>query len=124
MSNKNVIVCEVSISKEDIKNLLISALEGGSNYWYMIQSQSNENKHPADCIFSGGFVMIDDEMAGEPELKKPVKLNMEACERGLRLMATSDEGMSHFADILSEATDRETADVFLQFCIFGQVIYG
>ncbi|VDM14930.1 unnamed protein product [Wuchereria bancrofti] len=117
-------VCEVSISKEDIENLLISAFEGGSNYWYMIQDQSDHKKSAVDCLMFGGWVMVDDEMADEPELKKPIKLDWKRLEHGLRLWASDTDLRASFSDLLSGNDDALTADVYLQMCVFGKVIYG
>jgi hypothetical protein len=43
-------------------------------------------------------------------------------ESGLQVMA--DKYPKHFADFMSEEDDCVTADVFLQCCLFGDIIYG
>jgi len=50
------------------------------------------------------------------------KLDLDACKRGLQVMA--EEYPRHFADFMSENEDAETADVWLQCCLFGEVVYG
>lgn len=133
------------VKTEDVYDLLISALEGGSNYWYMIQDvvwpkppyrfadklwASERVKNPdyinqCEVPFNeGGALMIDDERANDPELKAPVKLDMARIEEGLKLFANSVEYSHHWRDFISDNTDAITADVFLQFCIFGKVVYG
>ena len=42
--------------------------------------------------------------------------------KGLQLMA--DKEGRHFADFMAESDDAVTADVFLQLCVFGEVIFG
>jgi len=50
------------------------------------------------------------------------RLDLEAIRKGLRVMA--DKFPKHFGDVLDENDDAETGDVFLQCCLFGDVIYG
>lgn len=118
----------LNISKEDISSLLDSALEGGSNYWYMIKGQTDGyylsvyNSY-GDYIMSGKSVLINDEV-GDETLKQPVKLNLSLIKKGLKLFAESKEYAHHWRDFVSGDADQTTADVFLQFCIFGEQIYG
>lgn len=134
---------EKNIPVERVHDLLVSALEGGSNYWYMIQSRKepdvitftdpiwNEERekdpkflHTNEVPFNpGGALMIDDSNADDPELKMPVALDLERMITGLELWAGS-EYTRHWNDFINEDDDAETADVFLQFCIFGKIIYG
>jgi hypothetical protein len=50
------------------------------------------------------------------------KLDGEAIERGLRLMA--QEYPQRFANWHSENEDAEDGDVFVQLCLFGEVRYS
>ncbi len=122
------------IKYSDIFSLLVDALEGGSNYWYMIQKNikpENFDNTPDDKQFiqsyplnKGGALMIDDsaEGKGTGELKKPVKLDLECIKKGLQIMAV--DYPRHFADFIREDYDATTADVFLQCCVLGKIIYG
>jgi hypothetical protein len=49
-------------------------------------------------------------------------LNQEKVERGLRLLITEEP--EHYSDWQSENEDAITADVFLQLCLLGEVVYG
>ena len=138
------------IPRERVENLLCDALEGGSNYWYMIKDKiepvgegfayygsHNEKKTKYLHLYplqEGGALMIDDSNADEPELKEPVRLDWARVKEGLRLWALDamkdDEDKTRgahprlWADFIKDNTDAETADCFLQYCIFGKVIYG
>jgi hypothetical protein len=137
MKNINV---SLEISKDSIANLLCSAFEGkGIGYWARIV----EYKEPTDGVnlkeynTSGedgcwnknvipyihyplskdGYVLIEDF-----EENRVCKLNLEAIEKGLTIFI-SKHGMSA-GQWLSENFDASTADVFVQCCLFGDVIYG
>lgn len=110
--------------------LLCSAFEGGSNYWYEIvayQAPKNPWKFPGDetlfrhigyPLAAGGAVVIaDQENEG-----KIYRLTPKAVARGWELL--KNDQPRHYADVLSEDADATTGDVFLQLCLFGEVIYG
>jgi hypothetical protein len=49
------------------------------------------------------------------------RLDLSSLARGLEEMATKYP--RHFADFVNENTDEITADVYLQCCLFGEVVY-
>jgi len=121
------------ISNEVAANLLCGAFEGGSNYWYMIESYKTpevtgkpwgEEYTPAyiSIPFSeDGAVMLVD---CEDEEGDKFTLDKEAVARGKKLLEEDEQYSHHFADVLNENDDACTGDVFLQLCVFGEVIYG
>jgi hypothetical protein len=120
-----------SISLERISDLLCSAFEGGSNYWYVI----NEFVEPKALTFrtdkdqvyrhldyplnEGGALVVGDM---EDEDSEDKRLDLEAIERGLKIMA--EKYPRHMMDFINENEDADTGDVFLQCCLFGEAIYG
>lgn len=108
------------IEEERIDDLLTSAFEGGSNYWYQIDNQTTPFEGFAGEAWRqpGGILIKDMENEADPGKV----LDAEAVERGLQLMA--DKFPSRWADFITENDDAETGDVFLQLCLFGEVIYG
>lgn len=152
------VVQEHIFTQENLADLLCSALEGGSNYWYRIvkkkepkewtfderpiyhtpeEAKKNEKFHYLHYYpfnYQGGL-FIDDSMADDPELKKPVLLDAIAIQYGLNKWAedatkpdedeTRTTHPNYWTSLLSgEDWDAELADVFLQYCIFGKVIYS
>lgn len=132
------IAIETTIPDERISGLLCCAFEGGSNYWYMIEdyefpegvSRSDFQEggrftnpecywHPSQIIplHAGCTVII-----GDTVQEGNHRLDRKAVEKGLQVMASSHP--RHYADFVAENDDAETGDVFLQCCIFGDVIYG
>lgn len=123
-----------------VSDLLCSAIEGGSNYWYTIEKFNKPPKlvfrTDAKTIFrhldyplnEGGSLIImshgdgDHSDGDEVNGKTRWTLDLPACQRGLQLMA--EKYPSHFGDFIAENDDAITADVFLQCCLFGEIIYG
>ena len=117
----------VEVTPERIGDLLITAFEGGSNYW--IKSVLYVRPHGLDVFkigtldslkfvpLFGGSIEID---AGEGEVIQSLDGN--AILNGLNVMA--DKYPKHFGYFLDENDDAETADVFLQCCLYSEVIFG
>jgi hypothetical protein len=131
----------LTITDDRAAGLLCSALEGGSNYWYRIEKRIDGTPEPVtNAAFEeawgryvhavpfrqGGKVIfsVNSGDGGDEEVngKKQWTLNRAAVERGLALMA--EKYPKHFAAILSENDDAITGDVFLQLCLFGDVVFG
>lgn len=106
------------LDDQRIEDLLVGAFEGGSNYWIKSLRRVTE-RHPdiyqAAVIGDGLHIRAD----GEPH---PRHLDRGHLEHGLRLMA--EKYPSHMGAVLDGNDDAGTADVFLQLCLFGEVVYG
>lgn len=131
-SNEQVkVTTVVNISYETIADLLCSAFEGGSNYWYTIA----DIIEPLDChkfkdsydeyfphmhapLSSSGKILI----YAEGDQSKTYILNLNSLKRGLKILAKKYP--HHFNKVAAESGDADTADAFLQCCLFGDIIYG
>ena len=125
----NTIKITQEIPYERIQDLLCNALEGGSNYWYQIdnflyphgetkQSLNIEFEH-LELPFKGGTIVFNDL---EDAKREKTYLTLATIAEGLQIMA--DMFPIHFANFLLEDDDAITGDVFLQCCLFKDVIYG
>ena len=120
-----------TISLNRIADLLCCAWEGGSSYWARAEREQKPEKMTfvstasTGCyqheipLNKGGWVQLRDI---EDDKIIPQKLNLKAIKKGLQIMA--DKYPKHFGDFMNENEDADTGDVFLQCCIFGDVIYG
>lgn len=149
MKNKETFA-EVTVTypilMEDIRSLLVSALEGGSNYWMELNDleyppnttkedfieggkYAVKNYHPAYVLpfIKDGAIVIQDLDEVTHTLTKG------KIEEGLRIMARKYP--QHFRDFISEDYDGNThcrlkprqgtaADIFLQLALFGDIMYG
>ena len=128
----------VMITKSRVMDLLVTALEGGSNYWYFAsdyKEPSNESAVPNGewhsverCPWGDGHVVICDreayhENGGTDVGIKTWILNEDAMKRGLELMA-SEKYIHHYSDFVQGNEDANTADIFLQLSLFGEIVYG
>lgn len=143
------LVVPVTIKDEDCRSMLVSALEGGSNYWYYIPKMTRPpgvtdedlkpgGKHNPDKweyshlylypFIEGGSVTFrapaNDTKKKWEEINGKTEwvLDRAAMQRGLEIMAQKYPW--HFANVISDNTDAGTGDVFLQLALFSEVIFG
>jgi hypothetical protein len=120
-----------NVTRKSVAYLLCSAFEGGSNYWYQIhdyvEPQSLTFRFDKGEVYEaydyplndGGAVLVGD--SEEPD-DEPKRLDLAAIERGLQVMA--EKYPRHWQDFANENDDACTGDVFLQCCLFGEIVYG
>ena len=146
------IVTEVEITDQRVSDILCDAFEGGSNYWiaqiaYLYKGKLYEEskKLRAEIKKLGNFPLPIEEMEYPPYIwlslivggevlitaqdqENPVRadknysLNAGTLRAGMTTMA--QKYPKHFADIINENDDAVTGDVFLQCCLFGEIIFS
>lgn len=122
------VTVDYEIDWERVKDLLITAFEGGSNYWYIIDDSKPYTGHPADAIIDKGETILINELPDDflPEDEQEVvnlgRVNREIIEERMKKFA--EEHQWHFRNFIEENDDAETADVFLQVMVMGDVVYG
>lgn len=129
------ITIKTVIPLQRISDLLCSAFEGGSNYWYEIKKF---NRPPAltfrtdpDRIYRhldyplnpGGSLIIATNEGDEINGKKEWTLDLESIKKGLEILQEKYP-VNHWADFIGENDDANTGDAFLQCCCFGDIELG
>lgn len=110
------------MNKQLTMDLICNALEGGSNYWYMIV-EHNKKVAGVDYLHeiplrNNGFIAINHkEEGGIPSI-----LCVSSIKKGWKVI--KEKYPQHYHDAINDNHDAVTADVFLQCCLFGGVIYG
>lgn len=126
-----------------IRNLLCCAFEGGANYWCIIEKIKcppgmtlkdfneggkgqlpDEYWHWAQLIplAEGGSLVVGDKSDQGNKTRYKGTLNRETIEKGFQVMA--EKYPKHFGNFMAEEEDGDTGDVFLQCCLFGELIFG
>lgn len=128
----------IGVTNEEISDILSTAFEGGSNYWYAnLDYDLGEGYTIADfkeggrCQYPGMYhhwcqlvplvpgcaIVLEDAEEGTAH-----RLDRAALVKGVQVMA--EKYPQHFANWLNEDGDAITGDVFLQCCVFGENIYS
>ncbi len=103
------------IDNEKIRNLLDSA---GRGAYYWARNNLRYSSGVEEVMTGKGTQIID----YEQDPTQSYTLTKERVIQGLALMARKSP--QDFADILTDDYDNNTGDAFLQFCIFGELIYS
>ncbi len=142
MSNKLTIGVEISVAK--FAESLIAAFEGGSNYWYLINTdeqwievvnrfdiqlakqQNRTEKLALSERITNAISNVDDFSIPIYDVENPDEklgeLSKSGLLDGIKILAESYP--DRFAAINGENYDAEDADVFFQVCLFGEIVYG
>jgi hypothetical protein len=128
----------VQVDPDKVKDLLACAFDGGSSYWAVIDDYFFANGIGINDFKEGGRFAdknhaiavsipfqpgcgINIESNDDTDPMKSV-LNLENLQKGFQLMA--EKHPRHFADFMDDNTDATTGDVFLQMCLFGELVFG
>ena len=120
------------LNRERVSDLLVGALEGGSNYWYDMPDLKEVKRYTKSMVGSPLVDKIINAVYDHNvsvdiyDIEDPDEIlgtfNLENIKRGEEIMLK--EYPKHFANILSENDDAETADVWFQLVVLGEIVYG
>jgi hypothetical protein len=122
------------ISREVLEDIFVTALEGGSNYWYYLSEEAiklirkavpkSEDPYLSTAILkaieTGVEVPIND---AEDEDEVIGTISLKTMNERLQKLAESknrDALVSH----INEDGDGDSADIVLQYLAFGEIVYG
>lgn len=125
------------VSRDVLENIFVTALEGGSNYWYYINNENGRRVRKAvsreeEPSFSMAFAkaILDKRISIEVhdivdmENDEPVGvINEQTIMDGLQKMVDAGDGWALF-DEIAEQGDAESSDVCFQYMVLGEVVYG
>lgn len=111
------------ITYRKIADQIVTAIEGGSGYWMTSFRPVEDIKtdvspwYDDERIWAGNFniEVTDDE-------EKVHFFTPESLKKGLQWLA--DNHLWRIEQIVKDTGDAETADVFIQACVLGDIVYG
>jgi hypothetical protein len=119
------------ITKEDIIDIFVTALEGGSNYWYYIPTIPNgvrdiqnemglaTSEAIGQYVLKGGYVQIND---AEDEEEVLGNIDMDGLLDAIQKIKSDYPRV--YENIIDEDYDADDADVFFQIAVMGEVTFG
>lgn len=126
------VAVKTEVSMRRVADMLVGAFEGGSNYWArsvkylgfpvakgVIWYDCPELLQAAGALFE---IRYDDPAKEEGNGEGYKQIDGGALVAGLMLMAKNSP--RHFADLVNDNDDNTTQDVYLQYVVLGEVVYG
>lgn len=122
------------LSEQLVKDAIVGAIEGGSNYWYYIPEVSmNDVRFMAtkedfpcfsealgEALYNKGADIVIRDLEDVNEVLGT--LSVESIEKGLYRMVS--EGREELEDMRSGNDDAETHDVLFQYFVMGEIVFG
>lgn len=116
---------EVKLSRQDIDDIMVGALEGGITYWCREAEVVGDylGEYSSDQISCGGKLILHD-----TESNDKWELTLEKFLNGVKLWLQNVDDRYHA--LQKDGTldtcnvDGEMADLIVQYAIFGEVIFG
>jgi hypothetical protein len=125
----------IDVSREVLESIFITALEGGSNYWYYIGSEAckiindvvpkDQKKSFSERLFeavydNGVIIPVHDieDTDGEPI----GYLNINTFQERLELCAS--EALWALQEEIDERGDSGSSDAVFQYLALGELVYG
>jgi hypothetical protein len=125
---------EIDFPDKIITQLLVSAFNGGSSYWLhstemfvprrIAPGTEEDQKITRETLplIEGGIVFVT--LMEEARKGEGARYNLKRLDIWNGLGVMSRECPRQFGYALSGRGDADTADLFLQCCLFGEVIFG
>jgi len=118
---------EVILENEDIDDIMVSALEGGINYWCDDAAVIGEylGEYGSDQISRGGQLKLHDNEDNQDYILTREKF-VEGFKRYLKEPGATDilEFYDRKLKVDCGQVDAEVADSIIQYALFDDVIYG
>lgn len=111
-----------------ITDQIVAGIEGGISYWCGSFKPADGSAIKTDVepwyddekIWAGDFnIKVEVDCEGDDEIKY---LTPESMRRGLQYLANNH--LWRIEQMIKETGDAETGDVFIQACVFGDIVYG
>lgn len=114
---------DVTITQQDIDNLMCTALEGGINYWCREAKVVGEflGEYGSEQISRGGSLLLRD-----AETDERWELTLEKFLKGIELYIKEDGRVmiDDFKLMDYGELDAGDADCIVQYALFGKLVYG
>lgn len=114
-----------TLTPQQIADQIVTALEGGSNYWLeRFDAKKGKERATEGPWYSDPKVWDGDyeiEVLADED-SKTYSFTPDKLKSGLEWLAKNHPW--RITEIVEETGDAETADVFLQACVLGEIVYG
>jgi hypothetical protein len=115
----------VEVSPRHIADQIVTAIEGGVGYWLeKFEPVKGHERATTEPWYDDEKVWSDDFLVkcSVIEEEKTFEFTPQSIRDGLQWLAANRA--HRIEQILQETGDADTADVFLQACLFKDIVYG
>jgi len=112
------------ITWRKITDQICTAIEGGADHWLeSFQPRPEDKARTTERPWYADEKVWSEDFSIRCKVENNVRIfDREAVNRGLQWLAANH--LWRLEEIVKETGDAETADVFLQACVLGDIVYG
>lgn len=98
--------------------------EKGGKFYHLREHTEDYAFYLLPCVEGGSITIIERDDEDQEDIEKLPKhtIGLAQVMKGIQLMA--EKYPHHFKDFIGESGDATTADVFVQLCALGDIVYG
>lgn len=124
----------VTLKGTVLEDIFVTALEGGSNYWYLIKDEDIDNVYKAipekgiptsmrilSAVVNHGVVIPIYDVENPDD--EPIGV-LDATKFQERLQKCMDEEEWAIFEVIREEGDATSCDIIFQYLCLGEVVYG
>ena len=111
---------KVELTRQDIDDLMVTALEGGINYWCRkarVLQCPEEYTYASDVISRNGTLELYDIESSDKWV-----LTLESFMKGVKWYCEKYKYTN--AEDLMDNHDADTADAIVQYALFNEIVFG
>ena len=126
---------EIELSREVLEDIFVTAIEGGSNYWYFLSKDAIKRIRQAvprevdpilstatfKAVYDHGVAVPINDVENEEDIVGWI--SMDTMQERLQSLLNSDEKWA-LEYHMEENGDSDSADVVFQYLAMGEVVYG
>jgi hypothetical protein len=129
MQKENTISVNRYITYQMFEDWIVTALEGGSNYWYFINNLPQSESEIEEMPFSMKFAHLIwkekkriDVYDLEDRKNQLGTIDLKSVKKALEMVCENHEEV--FNNLMDENYDAIDADVLFQYAVMGELIFG
>jgi len=117
------------MTDQQLEDLFVTAIEQSTGYWCefsltkeLTEKYADENKSTAEMLWTA---LLAGETLNFSDVEDPMEkweLTLEKVKEGCEKLFLEEP--AHYANVLTENCDAETADVWFQYCLLGELVFG
>lgn len=108
------------LNQNEIDDIIITALEGGSNYWYLLHEEGSVDEVLRKIKAGEGVKVYDIE--GDEDDEPLGILTKKSIRKGIKQCI--EDGQNEVWDVKKDEWDSDTADVLFQYFVMNEIVYG
>ena len=126
----------IDIPRDVLEGIFVTALEGGSNYWYNLSDEAIDRIEKAvprtedsslserlfKAVYECGATIFIHDAEGDEEDEPIGELNADTMREGLRRCA--NESMWALQSEIDGEGDATSSDIVFQYMSLGELVYG